>query len=89
MIGIMLLAVVPVEGDGLVANDPGGAIDRRRVDAPGIEIRLRAGHEEGTGLMQEVEPPEVEIPAVHHVDGTGLGDQQVENVDVVNFPLEM
>src|ERR1700746_1997398 len=35
-------------------------------------------HEEGTGLMQEVEPLEVEISAVHHVDGTGLGDQQVE-----------
>src|SRR5207245_3497857 len=51
LIGIMLLAVVAVESDGLVADDPGGAIGRRRVEATGVEIRFGAGHEEGAGLM--------------------------------------
>src|SRR5438270_4301382 len=83
MIGIMLLAIVPIEGDGRVADDPGGATVRRRVDATGIEIGLRAGREEGAGLMQHVEPLEVEIAAVHHVNGTGFGEQQVEDIDIV------
>jgi len=30
MVGIMLLAEIPIEGDGLVADDPGGAIGRPR-----------------------------------------------------------
>ena len=68
MIGVMLLAVVTIEGDGLVADDPGRTIGRRRVKATRIEIRLGAGHEEGAGLMQDMEPFEVQIPAVHHVD---------------------
>jgi len=77
MVGIMLLAVVPVEGDGLVADDPGGAIGRRRIEPAGVEIRLGAGHEEGAGLVQNVEPLEVQISTVHHVNGTGFGDQQI------------
>jgi hypothetical protein len=87
MVGIMLLAVVPVEGDGLVADDPGGAIGRRRVEPTGVEIRLGARHEEGAGLVQDVEPLKIEIPTVHHVNGTGFGDQQVENIDVVQLPV--
>ena len=83
MIGIMLLAVVAIEGDGLVADDPGGALGRCRVKATGSEVRLGAGHEEGASLIQDVEPLEVQIPAVHHVNGAGFGDQQVENFDVV------
>src|SRR6202007_416057 len=49
MVGIMLLAVVPVEGDGLVADAPGGAIGGRRVKPVGIEVRLGASQKEGTG----------------------------------------
>jgi hypothetical protein len=76
MIGIMLLAVVATEGDGLIADDPGGAIGRRRVQATGIEVRLGVGHEEGAGSMKDIESLEVQIPAVHHVNGAGFGDQQ-------------
>src|SRR5207244_11113957 len=64
LIGIMLLAVVAVESDGLVADDPGGAIGRRRVEATGVEIRFGAGHEEGAGLMQDVEPLELSAESV-------------------------
>src|SRR5437870_12827299 len=81
----MPLAVAATEGDGLVADDPGGSVGRRRVDATGVEIRLLAGHEEGAGSMQDVEPLELWIPTVHHGNGTGFGDRQVENIDAVQL----
>jgi len=52
MIGVMPLAVVAIESDGLVTDDPGAAIDGSRIDAMGVEIRLGAGYKEGAGLMQ-------------------------------------
>jgi len=44
------------------------------------------GHEEGAGLMQDMEPL-VQIPAVHHANSAGFGDEQVENIDVVQFSV--
>ena len=38
----------------------------------GVEIRLGAGYKEGIGLMQDVEPLEIQIPAIHHVNRTGF-----------------
>src|SRR5215472_16839160 len=87
MIGIKPLAVVAVESDRLVADDPGGAIARCRVDATSVEVRLGTGHKKGAGLMQDVEPREIEIPTVHDVDGTGFRDEQVENIDVVQLSV--
>ena len=87
MIGIVLPAVVAIEGDGLVADDPGSAVGRGRIDAMGAEIRLGAGNEEGSGLMQDVEPLEIQIPAVHHADRARFRDQQVEDIDVAQLPV--
>src|SRR5437899_7773629 len=83
----MPLAVVAIESDGLVADDPGAAIDGSRIDAMGVEIRLGAGYKEGACLMQDVEPLEIQIPAIHHVNRTGFRDQQVEDIDVVQLSI--
>ena len=61
MIGIMLSAVVAVEGDGLITDDPAGAIGRRRVQATGIEIGFGTGHKKGAGLVQRVEPLDLSL----------------------------
>ncbi len=37
--------------------------------------------------MQNVEPFEIQIPAIHDVDGPGFGEQQVEHVDVMPFAI--
>src|SRR5215471_14111136 len=37
--------------------------------------------------MQQVESREINVSAVHNVDGARLGQQQIENVHVVQFPL--
>ena len=71
----------------LVADHAGRAIGRRRVDAACIHVRLGTRDEEGAGLMQRVQPREVDVAAIHDVEGTGLGKQQIEHVDVVQLAV--
>ena len=86
----MLSAVVAVEGDGLITDDPAGAIGRPRVQATGSEIGFGTGHKEGAGLVQDVEALKVQIPTVHHVDRAGFGDEQIpRTLTSCNFPSEM
>ena len=37
--------------------------------------------------MQGMQPPEVEVTAIHHVEGARLEGNQVEDVDVVQFAV--
>ena len=59
------------------------SVDGLGVDALEREVGSSTGDEEAPGLIEGVEAIEVEIAAVHHVESTGFGDEQVENVDVV------
>ena len=61
-----------IQRDGLVANDTRGAIGRRRVDAMGIHVRLGARDEKGTGLVQGMKAREIDVGAIHDVDGARL-----------------
>lgn len=73
--------------DRLVADESFASIDPVGVDAPALQVRLGARHEEGPGLMQQVGPFEVEITPIHHVESTRLQHQDVEHIDVVQFPI--
>jgi hypothetical protein len=53
------------EHDGLVADQSGGTIDRVRVAPLDLEIGLAAGHEEAPGLVEAVQPREVETAPIH------------------------
>src|SRR5208283_2220328 len=46
-----------------------------------------ADDKEAAGLIESVEASEVQIPAVHHVEGTGFRQQQIEHVDIVHFAV--
>ncbi len=59
----------------LVGNDAGRPIGRRGVDAVGIQIRLGAGNEEGASLMQDIKAHEVDVAAIHDIDGARFGKQ--------------
>ena len=37
--------------------------------------------------MEAVEPLEIEVAAIHHVEGARLGNQHVEDVDIVQFAV--
>ena len=75
------------EDDGLVTAQAGGFIDRSGITAAVADIGLVADNEEGGGQGQGKQALEVEIGAVHDVDGAGLGYQQVKDVDIVQFTV--
>src|SRR5450830_1382620 len=84
---IVLAGGVAIQHDGLVGNDAGLPIGRRGVDAVGIQVRLGAGDEEGASLMQYIKACEVDVAAIHDVDGARFGEQQIEGVNVVQLAV--
>src|ERR1700730_13239027 len=87
MLGVILPAAGAVQCDGLVGNHTASTIRRRRIDSMGIEIGFGAGHEKSPCLMQSVQAAKVDIPSIHDVDGTSLGYQQIERVNVVQLAV--
>ncbi len=85
--GVVLGDVEAVERDGLVADQSGVAIHRRRVQASCIEIALGASDEEAARLIQRVEPLEVEVAPIHDVEGARLDDEQVQDIDIVQLAI--
>jgi len=73
--------------DGLVTDDAFRAIGRCRVEPACLHVRLGPRDEEGAGLVQDIEPREVDITAIHDVDRTGLGKQQIKDVHVVQLAV--
>jgi hypothetical protein len=53
----------------LVAEQPRAAIDSPRIHALEFEVVFGAGDEEAGGLMEAVESLEVEVTAVHDIEG--------------------
>ena len=50
-----------------------------------IHIRFGARDAERAGQMQTVKPAEIDVAAIHDIDGASLGEQQIECVDVNEF----
>ncbi len=48
------------------------------------KIPFRVGHEEAQGLVQPVQPSEVQVAAIQDVEGPGLDDELIEDVHVVH-----
>ena len=83
-IGILVLGTQTGPHHGLVKAQTGGFGHGPGVAAGAAEVFLGAGDKESPGLMEAMEPGEVEIAAIHDIEGTGFPDQLVEDVDVVN-----
>jgi hypothetical protein len=52
-----------------------------------LQVLLGPHDEARLGLRKDVQPREVHVPTVHHVDRAGLRDQLVEDLEIVNAPL--
>src|SRR5262245_13515014 len=86
-LGIALLGVKDDQLHILVANQSRAAIDGPRADTLEFEVGSGTGNEEALALMEPVEPLEVEVSAIHNIEGTRLGDEHIEDVDVVQFAI--
>ncbi len=73
--------------DTLVADQPGLAIDWMRVAPLDLEVRLATGYEEAAGLVEAIEALEVKEATIHDVEGARLGQQLVEDVDLVHLAI--
>ena len=83
LVGIVLRRRDAVRHHDLVADDPRRSVDLPRVEAPELRVPLCPEHEVCRVQVQRVETGEVEIGAVHDVEGSRLRGHDVEDVDVV------
>ena len=83
----ILLGVKARQHDGLVANQAGAAIDGMRVATLGFEVGFGPGDKETFRIVQLIKPIEIDVTSVHDVESAGFGQQQIEDVDVVQFAI--
>ncbi len=82
-----LLRVEAREDNALVANQAGRAINRMRIAALNLEIRLATGHEEAARPVEAIETLEIDEAAIHDIEGARFGQQLVEDIDLVHFAI--
>jgi hypothetical protein len=78
-----LVRIEAREDDTLVADQTGLAIDRMRVTALDLEVRLAPGHEEAAALVEAIEALEVEETTIHDVEGARFRQQVVKDIDLL------
>jgi len=71
----------------LIADQTGGSIHWMGIAALDLEVGLAASHEEAAGLVNPMESLEIEIAAIHDVERTGLGQQLIEDIDLVHLAI--
>lgn len=64
--------------DGLVAEESGGAVDSVGVEAVELEVALGLDHEHSPAVIQMGKAWEVEVPAIHDVDGARLRQEHIQ-----------
>jgi len=75
------------ENDRVIGSDSHALVHRMRVSALEQEVRFRADDEERRAHGESVQPLEIDVAAIHEVDGPGLRQNLVEDVDVVHFSI--
>ena len=85
---IVFAGVEHCEHTDLVAHDMGGAA----IDGPGVAplelcVALGASYKEALGLMNNVQPLEVQIPPVEQVKRSSLDHQIVQHIDLVGLAI--
>lgn len=76
-----------VEPDGLVRSQSGRLVHGSGLLDVEAHVRLRPYHEVGAGRVDAEEASEVEVAAIHHVEGTRLERDPVQGVHVVDLSL--
>src|SRR5688572_13121975 len=84
---VMLRSQRASQHNGLIAAQAGGSVDPTGVEPTKLEIALGANYEEGQILRQDAKPGEVEVTAVHDIEGSRLVHENVENTNVGNLSM--
>src|SRR5215510_7341188 len=81
--GIILLRIEDGEFDNLVTDESGGAIHRSRIQPLELGVGFRSSDKKAARLVQRVKSIEGQIAAIHDVKSARLGDEHIQNIDVV------
>ncbi len=75
------------ENNSLIGSQPRRFVDGMRIAPLELKVAFGPCHEEGEGLMHRIETGEVDVSAIHDVEGTWFGKQNVENAHIPHFPV--
>ena len=78
MLRIIPPRVETVKDDGLIEAQTCHFVDGARINPVIVHVDFGARDQEGAGLMEHTEPAKIDIAAIHHIDRSGLGDDQIE-----------
>jgi hypothetical protein len=87
LVGESVVGIETRKENGLVADQVRRLIDGPRIQPAALKIRFGADDKEGLALMNEVETGKIEIGAVKDVETVGLGNQVIQDSDIVHFPV--
>jgi len=84
---VVLRGIESSEQHRLVANDAGCSVCRSGVNPPRIHVDFGPRDEKSARSMHRIEPSEVQVTTVHHVEGASLDRHEVEYVDLVHLSV--
>ena len=87
LVGIVPDGIESCEPNALIGLESCRLVDGMRQETPELKIAFGSSDEEGRSLMKSEEAPKIQITPIHHIEGTGFGNEKVEDFDIVYFPM--
>ncbi len=87
LIGIILRAGRGAQNAALVRHQSAHPVIGMGVDAAELGVRLGAQHKVAAHAVEQMQPLEIQIGAVHHIDGAGFRHQQVQDVHIMQLGI--
>ena len=72
------------QSDRLVETKALGTVNGVRVEAAELQVAAGADDKEGLALMEPIQPPEADISPVQDIEGAWLGDNVIEDEDIMD-----
>lgn len=85
--GIDKAGVFAIQQNRLIANQAGGFVDGMGVEPSKQPVGAGADDEECAGEIEGEQPGEVDIAAVHNVEGAGFRDQHIKRLIIGAFTV--
>jgi len=86
LVGESVVGIEARKDNGLVADEVCCLINGPRIQPAALKIRFGADDKEGLALMNEMEAGKIEIGTIKDVETAGLGNQVIQDPDIVHFP---
>ena len=76
-----------VETNRLIGSQSGGLLYWARFANVVTHVDFRPGYEERQSHMNPIEPSEIDVSAIHYIEGSSFEDYPIQGVDIVDLPL--